>query len=246
MQCYPLCRPRRQCRWLNGHYQMFSSMRLHHAYIYSASRNSFLVPFSARRIVNVSTLGLKNGPVLSMRIMHKGRSGLNRLLMIFFVEISPHLLISIHIRHADLHSCARARGIVDMTSGRRTGLGKAATTRCQVQVVAVDRLLEGRPGLGLPGYDTEDVHGVDLLKGALLGLVDEEEGDQDAEEAAAGKDVAILVADGTGDPRGEEGDEEVPQPVGGGAETHGHGTVPRGEHLSDNGPDKGTPLFDAS
>lgn len=158
-------------------------------------------------------------------------------------RINTLTLINTYIHHVHLHSVAGARSIVDVTSGRRTGLGKAATTGRQVEVVGVDRLVKGRPGLGLPWHNTEDVHGVDLLKGALLRLVDEEEGDQDTEEAAAGKDVSILVANGTGDPRGEEGDEEVPQPVSGGAKTHGHGAVPRGEHLSDNSPDEGSPLF---
>lgn len=134
-------------------------------------------------------------------------------------------------------------GVVVVTSSRDLGLGKAASARGQVEVVRVDGLVQWLPALGLPGNDAEDVHGVDLLEGSLLGLVDEEEGDQDTEETAAGKDVTVTVVDGAGDPGGEEGDEEVPQPVGGGAETHGDGTVARREHLTDDGPDKGTPLF---
>ena len=112
-----------------------------------------------------------------------------------------------------------------VSSSGGLGLGEVARAGLEVHLVGGDGLVEGRPGLGLPGDDAQDVHGVDLLEGAALGLVDEEEGDEDTEEAAASKDVAVAVADGGGDPGGEEGDEEVPQPVGGGAETHGDGTV---------------------
>lgn len=129
-----------------------------------------------------------------------------------------------------------------VTGSGRLGLCEAAAAGRQVQVVAVDGLVEGLPVLALPGDDAQDVHGVDLLEGALLGLVDEEEGHQHAEEAAARKHVAVAVVDGARDPGGEEGDEEVPQPVGGCAETHGHGTVAGREHLTDDGPHKRTPL----
>lgn len=130
-----------------------------------------------------------------------------------------------------------------VSRGRDLGLGEAASAGGQVEVVGGDGLVEGLPARRLPGDDAEDVHGVDLLEGALLGLVDEEEGDEDADEAAAGEDVAVAVVDGAGDPGGEEGDEEVPQPVGGRAETHGGGAVAGREHLTDDGPDEGTPLL---
>lgn len=122
-------------------------------------------------------------------------------------------------------------------------LVEVARARLEVHAVGVDGLVEGLPGLGLPGDDSKDVHGVDLLEGAALRLVDEEEGDQDTEEAAASEDVSVAVANGGGDPGGEEGDEEVPQPVGGGAESHGDGTVAGWEHFTDDSPDKRSPLF---
>lgn len=130
-----------------------------------------------------------------------------------------------------------------VTGGRCFRLGKATRTRGQVQTVAVDGLVKRLPAGRLPGDDAENVHGVNLLERALLGLVDEEEGDQNTEETAAGKDVTVAVVNGVGDPWGEEGDEEVPQPVGSCAETHGDGAVARREHLTNNSPDKGTPLF---
>lgn len=147
------------------------------------------------------------------------------------------------LRHP-LDSIARPSNTATLivTSSWRLRLGKAAATRRQVQRVAVDGLVERGPRLGLPGDDAKDVHGVHLLERALLGLDNEEEGDQHAEETAAGKDVAVAVVDGAGDPGREEGDEEVPQPVGGRAETHGDGAVARGEHLTNDGPDERTPL----
>lgn len=166
------------------------------------------------------------------------------------VESYSFLIITFPSNNAknpfSLHGRGRAdntRGVVVVTSRRRLRLGKATSAGGQVQPVAVDGLVEGLPAGRLPWDDAENVHGVDLLEGPLLRLVDEEEGDQDTEETAAGKDVAVAVVDGARDPGGEEGDEEVPQPVGGGAETHGDGAVAGGEHFSDDGPDEGTPLF---
>ena len=77
----------------------------------------------------------------------------------------------------------------------------------------------------LPGRNVQDIHGVDFLEGAALGLVDEEVDGDDTGEAAAGEDVAVGKVDGVGDEGGEEGDEEVPGPVGGCGDTDGDGTV---------------------
>jgi len=101
--------------------------------------------------------------------------------------------------------------------------------------------LRGNPAGGLPGLDVEDVHGVNLLKGTALGLVDEEEDDEDGGEAAASKDVAVAEVNGAVDEGGEEGDEEVPGPVGGGGNTHARSTVAEGVHLTTDGPDDGSP-----
>lgn len=101
--------------------------------------------------------------------------------------------------------------------------------------------LGGNPARGLPGLDVKDVHGVDLLKSATLGLVDEEEYNENGEEAAGGKDVAVAEVDGVGDEGGEEGDQEVPGPVGGGSNTHADSAVLEGVHLTTDSPDNRTP-----
>lgn len=97
------------------------------------------------------------------------------------------------------------------------------------------------PAGGLPGLDAKDVHGVDLLEGAALGLVDEEEDNEDGSEAAGCEDIAIAEVDGTVDEGSEEGDEEVPGPVGSGGNTHADSAVLEGIHLTTDGPDDGTP-----
>lgn len=101
--------------------------------------------------------------------------------------------------------------------------------------------LRGLPVGGLPGLDVEDIHSVHLFKGTTLGLVDEEENDEDSGEAASGKDVTVAEVNGAGDEGGEEGDEEVPGPVGGGGDSHAGSTVAEGVHLTTDGPDDGTP-----
>lgn len=101
--------------------------------------------------------------------------------------------------------------------------------------------LGGNPAGGLPGLDVEDVHGVDLLKSAALGLVDEEEDNENGKEAAGGKDVAVAEVDGVGDEGGEEGNQEVPGPVGGGSNTHADSAVLEGVHLTTDSPDNRTP-----
>lgn len=101
--------------------------------------------------------------------------------------------------------------------------------------------LGGNPAGRLPGLDVQDVHGVDLLEGATLGLVDEEEDNPDSGKAAGGKDVAVAEVNGAGDEGGEEGDEEVPGPVGGGGDSHAGSTVAEGVHLTADSPDDGTP-----
>jgi len=101
--------------------------------------------------------------------------------------------------------------------------------------------LRGFPAGGLPGLDVQDVHSVNLLKGTALGLVDEEEDDEDGSETAAGEDVTVTEVNGAVDEGSEEGDEEVPGPVGGGGNSHAGSTVTEGVHLTTDGPDNGTP-----
>lgn len=235
MQCNPLCKPGRQCWWLEGHYKNPVASQIPQIHIYSpAEPRSKSVASSLNREVYNYPLALTTYAVVP--------SSKKPPLML---RTNTHTPLNFHYSHLGvehLHRRARASSIIRMRSLRHTTLCKAATTGRKVHVVRVDGLVERLPLLGLPGNNAQNVHGVDLLERALLRLVDEEEGEHHAEEAAAGEDVAVLVADGAGDPGREEGDEEVPQPVGGGAETHGHGAVARREHLSDDRPDEGTPL----
>ena len=108
-------------------------------------------------------------------------------------------------------------------------------------VHVLDNTLGRSPVGALPGGHVQHVHGVDFLEGATLGLVDEEEHDEDTGQAAAGEDVAVGEVNGTGDERGEEGDEEVPGPVGGGSNTNARGTVTRRIHFRAYGPDNRAP-----
>jgi len=94
---------------------------------------------------------------------------------------------------------------------------------------------------GGDGVDAEHVHGVDLLERTVLGLDDEEEDEAGEEQAGATEDETVPVVDVVDDEGGEEGDEEVPQPVGRGGQGHAGGTVAGGVQLGDDGPDERTP-----
>jgi hypothetical protein len=112
----------------------------------------------------------------------------------------------------------RRRQIIDpllALHARRIRLTDAPRTRSQMQSIGSNELLAlGRDPLGaLAGRDVHDVHGVDFLEGAAAGLAEEEVDDDGAEEVAGREDVAVAVVDGAGDEGGEEGDEEVPDPV---------------------------------
>lgn len=89
--------------------------------------------------------------------------------------------------------------------------------------------------------DVQDVHGVDLLKSAALGLNHEEVDNPEQTEARATENQTVEVVDLLGDESGEERDQEVEQPVGSGSQSHGGGTVAGGVQLADDGPDQGTP-----
>lgn len=95
--------------------------------------------------------------------------------------------------------------------------------------------------LALPRSDVVDVHPVELLEGTAATFNDTEVDDEDAEEETAGEDVAVGKVDLVCDEGGEESDEEVPQPVGGGGQGHTLRTVLGGEELGANRPDHRTP-----
>jgi hypothetical protein len=107
---------------------------------------------------------------------------------------------------------------------RRTRLLLLVDTPCawrQIRAVQIRQILARRrvPVLALPRRDAQDVHGVDFLERAAVGLAHEEIHDDRAGETAAREDVAVAVVDGGGDVRCEEADEEVPYPIGRGLGT---------------------------
>lgn len=115
-----------------------------------------------------------------------------------------------------------------------------------MRVHILHNALRGHPGSTLPGLDVQHVHGVDFLEGAALGLVDEEIHDEDADEAATGEDVAVGIVDGAGDEGCEEGDEEVPGPVGGGCDSDADGAVAGWVELTADSPHDRTPCSGVS
>lgn len=124
-------------------------------------------------------------------------------------------------------------------------LGSASLTLLRAVVAGTvdigNNALGSDPAGRLPGLNLEDVHGVNLFQGPALGLVDEEEDNKDGEETAGSKDVTVAEVDGVGDEGGEEGDEEVPGPIGGSGNTHADSAVLEGVHLTTDSPDDRTP-----
>lgn len=66
----------------------------------------------------------------------------------------------------------------------------------------------------LPRGDLVDVHPVQLFQRTALAFDDEEVDDNDGDNEASGKDVAVGEVNRARDERSEETDEEVPGPVG--------------------------------
>jgi hypothetical protein len=114
--------------------------------------------------------------------------------------------------------CSGRRQVVNpllALHARRIRLTDAPRARSQMQSVRGDEVfaLRRNPLCALAGRDVHDVHCVDFLEGAAAGFAEEEVDDDGAEEVAGGEDVAVAVVDGAGDEGGEEGDEEVPDPI---------------------------------
>ena len=116
-------------------------------------------------------------------------------------------------------------------------------------LVVVDTHLVSEGGVGLPASRGAGGgllhHLVDLLQGQTLGLGDEEVGvDEGAgaegtpDEEDLGAKVALVGVDHVG---GDDGDDAVPQPVGGGGEGDTTGTDGQGEDLADDDPGTGAP-----
>jgi hypothetical protein len=102
-------------------------------------------------------------------------------------------------------------------------------------------VVAGNPLGGGNGVDLLDVHCVNLLESAVLGLDDEEEDNEDEGATTSGVDKTVEVVDGISDEASEETNEEVEEPVGGSGDSHAARSVLRRVHLGDDSPDKGTP-----
>lgn len=120
-------------------------------------------------------------------------------------------------------------------------------TSSEVQVIgvstrqAISTEIFWLPVSRLAWVDVQDVHGVDFLKRAVLGLNDEEVDDPEKGEAADTENHSVPVVNLVSDEGGEERDQEVEQPVGGGSESHTWGTVAGWVQLSNDGPDERSP-----
>lgn len=134
------------------------------------------------------------------------------------VRVKPPRVSSLKIIIYRLNLVLVAFGIQDTTTRRLFGLAHRPSTRSHVQPVGVDHavLLEGRRvplGTG-DRVDVQDVHGVNLLKRATLGLAHEEVDDDEEDAERDGEDQTVEVVDLVGDEGGAEGDDEVEEPVG--------------------------------
>ena len=86
-----------------------------------------------------------------------------------------------------------------------------------------------------------DVHGVDLLERAILGLDDEKVGDEEQSTSTAAEHETVKVVNLIRDESSEEGDEEVEEPVGGGSQCDASRAVTGWVQLRSNGPDNWSP-----
>lgn len=113
-----------------------------------------------------------------------------------------------------LQDAAASTALLSLAEGTAAG--------AHVQAVGVDQavLLEGGwvPLAARDGVDVQDVHGVNLLERAALGLNHEEVDDEEEDDEGDGKDKTVEVVDAVSDEGGAEGDDEVEQPVGSGLE----------------------------
>ena len=98
-----------------------------------------------------------------------------------------------------------------------------------------------RPLSGGDRVDVRDIHSVDLLKRTILRLDDEEVGDKEESSSAAAENKTVKVVNLVRDEGGEEGDEEVEQPVGGGSQGDASRAVTGRVQLCSNGPNDWSP-----
>ena len=87
----------------------------------------------------------------------------------------------------------------------------------------------------------KQVHRVNLLERAVLGLDDEEVDDEEESKRTASKYQAVEPVNVLHDQLSEERDEKVPQPVGSGSQRHTLGSVTSWVELCDDSPDQRSP-----
>ena len=92
-----------------------------------------------------------------------------------------------------------------------------------------------------PRQHALNVHGIDLLERPALALDHKEINQQPTEDIAPREDVAVAEVNVTRDEGGEEGKQEIPEPVRRGREGHALGAVARRVQLAGDGPDHGAP-----
>jgi hypothetical protein len=92
-----------------------------------------------------------------------------------------------------------------------------------------------------PRDDALNVHSIDLLQGAPLTLNDEEVDQDSRDEITGGEDIAEAEVDLFYNKRGEEGEQEVPEPVARGAESHSLCAIAGWVQFAGDGPDHGAP-----
>ena len=118
------------------------------------------------------------------------------------------------------------------------------STVAEMHVVGAGELVLNHlrsPLAGLAWWNVDEVHGVNLLNGAASGLDEEEVDNSSSSQVTSGKDVTVVVVDGAGDVWREEGEEEVPSPVGSGSESQSVCAVTVWEHLGVDSPNHWSP-----
>lgn len=127
--------------------------------------------------------------------------------------------------------------------GRRCGVPKIRLLmRAGLPPNPGDLLRRRRNPLGgFPRRNLLNVHGIQLLERAALALENEEVHQQAANDVAPREHISVSEVNRAGNEGGEEGQQEVPQPVARGAEGHALCAVAAREQFADDGPDHRPP-----
>ena len=88
------------------------------------------------------------------------------------------------------------------------------------------------PLRALPRTDVFKIHRIQFLQRPALALNNKQIYDDSSDKIAACEDIAVFEIDGAGDEGCEERDQEIPEPVRGGAECHSFGAVAAGKEFA--------------